>query len=71
VIFYVHPRPDVTFSNHFLSEFIGTLILMAMICAITDRHNNHDSDIVIPIVFGFTAICILVALGMCCSLTQL
>lgn len=70
-IFYVHPRPDVTFTNHFLSEFIGTLLLMAMVCAVTDRHNNYDSDMVIPIVFGFTATCILVALGMRYFLIQL
>ncbi|KAI8049665.1 aquaporin-like protein [Syncephalis plumigaleata] len=68
-IFYVHPSPGVSFANHFLSEFMGTLILMVTICAVTDRRNNFDSDIVLPIVLGFTVTCLLVALGFTTGLS--
>ncbi|RKP25504.1 aquaporin-like protein, partial [Syncephalis pseudoplumigaleata] len=62
-IFYVHPRPEVSFANHFLSEFVGSCILMIVICAVSDRHNNHDSDIVLPISLGFTVASVLLSLG--------
>jgi aquaglyceroporin related protein len=66
-IFYVQPREGVSLGNHFFSEMMGTMILMIIICAVIDRHNNSDSDIVLPIVLGFTVTAVLVSLGMWCQ----
>ncbi|RKP10375.1 aquaporin-like protein, partial [Thamnocephalis sphaerospora] len=62
-IFYVTPKDGVSLGNHFFSEFIGTVMLLVVVCAVIDRRNNGDAGALVPIIFGFTVIALLMALG--------
>jgi aquaglyceroporin related protein len=62
-IFYHLPEPDVSLAGMFFAEVIGTALLLAVLCAINDRHNNGDMGALMPLIFGLSLTAILMALG--------
>lgn len=62
-IFYVVPQAGTSLGNRFSLELIGTMILVTVLCCVTDRYNNQDAGALLPVIVGFTLTTIFMSMG--------
>ncbi|KAI8055416.1 aquaporin-like protein, partial [Syncephalis plumigaleata] len=61
-IFYVTPLSNTSLGKQFILEFLGTLLLVVVICSISDQYNSRDIGALLPIVAGLTLTTLLTCL---------
>ena len=62
-IFATYPQPFLSVAGGFVDQVVGTALLMGIILALTDQHNNATPSWLTPIIVGFIVVAIGVSFG--------
>ena len=60
-IFSTYPSPHLSYAGGVFDQFLGTALLLACVCVITDKKNMKVTKQLVPLYVGFTVL----GLGIC------